>query len=229
MRVVKEMRCIEFPDGLGATAVIEAVRGGGTRAYYYSEAYHCQCDLPHGMTMASRKGIINFFKKKFGYDEKEEIPYEEYYCRIWIPEKNIILDFKAAPSSHKQYIDLKVMVNGVHIFKGKEKISFNSIHGMQDLALSKFNEYEKQKEMRQNNISKPVTMQKKVNIAQQKTNITQQKSGMMKKDMQKVLLRNRRRIKLLKPLPSFQRMKQRSKILSIVNLVFQMKQPQEEI
>ena len=72
-------------------------------------------------------------------------------------------------------------------------------------------------------------MQKKVNIAQQKTNITQQKSGMMKKDMQKVLLRNRRRIKLLKPLPSFQRMKQRSKILSIVNLVFQMKQPQEEI
>lgn len=178
MFVVKEMRNFKFSNGYVATAVAETANYSVSTYYLINGR---PFNLPNDLTMASRQGIINHIKKNFVFDNKVKVTYEDYCCQIWIPEKKVTLEFKAVPRS-EQYTDITVAANSVHIFEGKEKITFNSIRGMQDLALSKFNEYEKQKEMSQNNISKPVTMQKKANTAQQKTNITQQKSGMIKKE-----------------------------------------------
>lgn len=179
MFVAKEMRNLKFSSSKDVVTVVAEATNYGFIFYYLVGGR--PFNFPNGITMASRQGIIDHIKKNFGFDNKVKVTYEDYCCQIWIPEKKVTLEFKAVPRS-EQYTNITVTTNSVHIFEGKEKITFNSIRGMQDLALSKFNEYEKQKEMSQNNIPKPVTMQKKADTAQQKTNITQQKSGMIKKE-----------------------------------------------
>ncbi len=164
MFVVKEMRNFKFSNGYVATAVAETTNYG-VSAYYLINGR--PFNLPNDLTIASRQGILNHIKKNFGFDNKVKVTYEDYCCQIWIPEKKITLDFKAVPRS-EQYTNITVTANSVHIFEGKEKITFNSIHGMQNLALSKLNEYEKQKGMSQNNIPKTAAVQKKADTAKKR-------------------------------------------------------------
>lgn len=182
MLVAKEMRNLKFSSSKDVVTVVAEATNYGFIFYYLVGSR--PFNFPNGITMASRQGIINHIKKNFRLDNKVKVTYEDYCCQICVPEKKITLDLKAVPRSEK-YTDITVMVNSVQLFKGKEKITFNSIRGMQDLALSKLSEYEKQKGMSQSNISKPVTMQKKADTVQQKTNIAQQKPDVLKKETSK--------------------------------------------
>ncbi len=174
MLVAKEMRNLKFSSSKDVVTVVAEATNYGFIFYYFIGGR--PFNLPNGLTMASRQGIIDHIKKNFRLDNKVKVIYEDYCCQICVQEKKITLDLKAVPRSEK-YTDIIVMANSVQIFKGKEKITFNSIRGMQDLALSKLSECEKQKGMSQSNISKPVTMQKKADTIQQKPDVLKKEAS----------------------------------------------------
>lgn len=107
----------------------------------------------NGVYIASRQGILSVISKALNLDSKVKIVRECYYCRFTPSNTSkTVAEIQAFPKSAK-HINMRIAVNGTLVFRGTEQISFESIKGMQELALKKLQELEKKPKSNPNDMT----------------------------------------------------------------------------
>lgn len=128
----KEQRSFKFSNG----CVVSAISMGMNRFITINNRSYPM----RNMTIAARQGIIDMIKKNAGFNNNVKLTYEEYYCAVTLPEKNTFFEVLAKPCGAK-HTHIVVNCDNKIIFNGREQITFDSIRGIQNIALAKVVDY----------------------------------------------------------------------------------------
>lgn len=142
MFIEKEIRNFTFSNGYS----VQMVNSDGLMRYMFVNGTRFDISpfLNH------KQDFLIYIHRSLGFDDKVQVKYEDYYCSLFMPDKNTRVEIKVTPLG-KNHIYVTAMVNNAQVYKEKEKKPISLFWGIQDLGIYPKLRLEYQKYVKQHN------------------------------------------------------------------------------
>lgn len=142
MFIEKEIRNFTFSNGYS----VQMVNSDGLMRYMFVNGTRFDISpfLNH------KQDFLIYIHRSLGFDDKVQVKYEDYYCSLFMPDKNTRVEIKVTPLG-KNHIYVTAMVNNAKVYTEKEKQPISLFWGIQDLGIYPKLRLEYQKYVKQHN------------------------------------------------------------------------------
>lgn len=142
MFIEKEIRNFTFSNGYS----VQVVNSDGLMRYMFVNGTR----LDISPFLNHKQDFLIYIHHSLGFDDKVQVKYEDYYCSLFMPDKNTRVEIRVTPCG-KSHIYVTAMVNNAQVYKEKEKKPISLFWGIQDLGIYPKLRLEYQKYVKQHN------------------------------------------------------------------------------
>ena len=126
MFIEKEIRNFTFSNGYLVQVVIS---DGFIR---YMLVNNIRFTIPSFLN--HKQDFLIYIHRSLKFDDKVQVKYEDYYCSLFMPDKNTRVEIRVTPCG-KSHVYVTAMVNNAKVYTEKEKQPISLFWGIQDLGI----------------------------------------------------------------------------------------------